>query len=527
MKVLIVDDEVIIRTGLSTVIDWQGSGFTVLEPAASAEEALNRIPEEEPDIVFTDIRMTGLSGIELAREIRKTWPDTELIVISGFDEFAYAQQAMREGVSEYLLKTSRPDEVIQAAMRAKGRIEQRRQLERQGKVQEEAANRGFLRRVLGSSSPPDEGTVAELLDRYPGFRVTSGKHHLQIAVITLRLDPQTKEKAGNSEELYRLLGDKLSDHLSCSCEWLQWNETLLLLVKTEGNRDWSSARLESAVRKAGKELDVQTFTACGQPVGEVRQLRLALETAVEAASYEWLLNGRRHVFYENIRDRKGIRSLCTLEEERELAGWLRSGDGEKLRAGITKLVERVRSDPEATPESVQAYFQSLIVSGQRWLERAALSVGRACEPAGPDAPVMAGLAKQPDCVLLEYFEDVMVQYAGLVNGANPVQRATAYIDEHLDQGLSLQQVAKHVHMNPNYFSEMFKRETGQNYIEYVTRARMRRAMSLLTETPAKISEVANSVGYEDLKYFNRLFKKFTGVTPSEYRSKTENRPSID
>ena len=82
-------------------------------------------------------------------------------------------------------------------------------------------------------------------------------------------------------------------------------------------------------------------------------------------------------------------------------------------------------------------------------------------------------------------------------------------------------------MNPNYFSEMFKRETGQNYIEYVTRARMRKAMSLLTETPAKISEVANSVGYEDLKYFNRLFKKFTGVTPSEYRSKTENRPSID
>lgn len=118
-----------------------------------------------------------------------------------------------------------------------------------------------------------------------------------------------------------------------------------------------------------------------------------------------------------------------------------------------------------------------------------------------------------------HFESMMKQYSLMVSGTNPVQGALAYIHDHLDQSLSLSQVARHVHMNPNYFSEVFKRDTGQNYIEFVTQAKLRKAMVMLSETPAKISEVANQIGYEDIKYFNRLFKKFTGQTPSEHREK--------
>src|SRR5690606_18584259 len=99
------------------------------------------------------------------------------------------------------------------------------------------------------------------------------------------------------------------------------------------------------------------------------------------------------------------------------------------------------------------------------------------------------------------------------------KRAILYIHEHIDKNITLQEVANYVHVNPNYLSEVFKREVGKSYIEYVKDARMEKALSILIETPAKVSEVARQVGYEDIKYFSKQFRKYTGYTPSDYRKK--------
>lgn len=515
MKVLIVDDEVIIRTGLSSVINWEASGFTVLEPAASAEEALSRIPDERPEIIFTDIRMTGKSGLEMAHEVKQAYPNTEMIVISGYDEFAYAQQALREGVSDYLLKTSRPDEIIQAALRAKKRLEERRQADERGRAKEAVVNRSFLRELLTSASSPDEQMAAELWHRYPRLRTIQGKHQLQIWIISAQAG--ACEGLSNSELLHGKLGDMLTGWLPC--EWLPWNEALLLLVKIEADHSgWNP--VVRAIQKAEQALHCRTFAACGRSIGDVRQMREAIDTALEAHSYTWLLSHEQFVCYDELGARKGLRIFCTQEEEIALSSLLRSGSKEGLRAEIERILERIKQDSQATPGSVQAYLHSLLIAGYRWLERAASSIGySSLLPRGEEID-KAALASRPEQTLMVHFESMMKQYNQMVSGVSPVRRALAYIHDHLDQSLSLSQVAKHVHMNPNYFSEVFKRETGQNYIEFVTQAKLRKAMTLLRETPAKISEVAYQIGYEDIKHFNRLFKKFTGLTPSEYRSKS-------
>lgn len=239
MKVLIVDDEVIIRTGLSTVIQWKDNGFTVLEPAASAEEALLRIPTERPEIIFTDIRMTGKSGLELVREVKREYPDMEMIIISGFDEFVYAQQALREGVSDYLLKTSRPDEIIDVALRAKQRLEQQRQKAEQGRAKEAVVNRSFLRQLFASASSPNEQMVTELWNRYPGLLVDKGKQQLQIWIISTQVEElkEDAEEVRNSDMLHTSIGEILTGLLAC--EWLLWNQSLLLLVRIEmDNKGW-------------------------------------------------------------------------------------------------------------------------------------------------------------------------------------------------------------------------------------------------------------------------------------------------
>ncbi|OAB42325.1 response regulator transcription factor [Paenibacillus glacialis] len=514
MKVLIVDDEVIIRTGLSTVINWEDSGFTVLEPAASAEEALQRIPNEWPEIIFTDIRMSGKSGLQMVHEVKKEYPDMEMIIISGFDDFAYAQQALREGASDYLLKTSRPDEIIQAALRAKQRLEHRRHEYEQVKAKEIVVNRSFLRQLLASASNPNEQIVTELWNRYPALRVKKGEQLLQMWIITAQ--DEDLEEVRDPEVLHAALGQMLTGLLPC--EWLHWNQSLLLLVKIEvDNNGWDP--VEWAIRKAEEALHFQIFAACGRSVEDAYQLREAMNTAVEASSYVWLLSHERSVRYEEIEERKGLRMVCTMEEETTLFTLLRAGNMEDLHVGIKNILERSKQDVQATPNSVQAYLHSLIMAGYRWLERAASSIGYSnVLPHGEDVNKLE-LAKRPEQALMYHFEAMMKQYSLIVSGTSPVQRALEYIQDNLDQSPSLSQVAKHVHMNPNYFSEVFKRETGQNYIEFITQAKLRKAMVMLSETPAKISEVANRIGYEDIKHFNRLFKKFTGQTPSEYRGK--------
>lgn len=266
-------------------------------------------------------------------------------------------------------------------------------------------------------------------------------------------------------------------------------------------------------------LSCQTFAACGRTITDMRDIHDALHTAIEASNYAWLLGHDRNVRYEEIAARKGIRMICTVEEEAALASLLRAGSRDRLREGVAAIVERVKQNQEATPGSFQAYLQSLLIAGHRWLERAATSIGYANSLSNGEEVDKRELATRPEETLYHHLEDVMNQYRLMVSGSSPVQRAVVYIQDHLDQSLSLAQVAKHVHMNPNYFSEIFKKETGQNYLEFVTQAKLRKAMSMLRETPAKISEVANHIGYEDMKYFNRLFKKFTGQTPSEYRGK--------
>ncbi len=510
MKVLIVDDEVIIRTGLCTVIDWEQSGFTILEPASSAEEALLRIPLERPEIIFTDIRMTGRSGLDLIREAR-TDGETEWIVISGYDEFAYAQQAIREGVSEYLLKTSRPDEIIQAAVRAKERLEGRRRRSELGQAKDRLLNRSFLAGLLSGSSALDEQDAQELWSRYPHLKAGQGE------LLHVWLVAAASGSAGSAmtrEELHDTIGSVLSEALPS--EWLPWNDCLLLLACS--GRDGGGVRaVEQAMKRAESILGCRLFAACGQPVEGADQLPRALNTAASAAGYVWLAGDRRVVDYRDIKDRKGLRGICTREEESALSALLKAGDESALRTWIGDLVERLRTDRQATPDTASAYLHSVLLAGYRWLERATASIGYVRPTAEWEEAGRVTLKQEPGEELILRFKWMMEQYKHMVSDTSPVERAIAYIHEHLEQSLSLAQVARHVHMNPNYFSEVFKRETGRNYIDYVTQAKLKQAMVLLRETPAKISEVAKRIGYEDIKYFNRLFKKFTGMTPSNYR----------
>ena len=518
MRILIVDDEVIIRNGLSTVINWEELGFELLRPAASAEEALSRLDAEQPHIVLTDIRMTGKSGLDLASEARSRLPETEIIILTGYDEFAYAQQALREGVSDYLLKTSRPEEIIRAAIKAKQRILGRWESRKQDHLKLAAFRDALLEKLLAEGGPaePDEAALAQVPRLLPKLCPAAGGAAAYRALIV------AASGWSDASLLLFAVENTLSELLPGET-LLRKDHVLAVLASDAASPeadDLEKARLE--LGRVARKLKCELFAAAGSRADELRGLPRSYGEARHAFGFRWMAGDRALIAYDEVKARRGGKTVCSQEEEARLVSVLKGGSVIELRRWADEAVEAQLADPEATPASLRAYMGSIVLSGRRWLERVSQSLGGGESLQPPEeTPVWeADPSEPPGEALFQSLRAFLDLYREAVSGerVSYVKRAIAYIRDHLDSNLTLQQVAKQVHLNPNHFSEVFKRETGLTYIDFVTRERMRRAMEILDESPAKISEVASRVGYEDVKYFGQLFKKATGKTPSEYRA---------
>ncbi|WP_068787308.1 response regulator transcription factor [Paenibacillus phocaensis] len=498
MKVLIVDDELIIREGIRLAVDWQDKGFELLMPAESAEEALGRIPTERPDIIFTDIRMNGKSGLELAKEAKASYPEMQVVILSGYDEFQYAQQALRDGVSDYLLKTCQPEDILEVANRMRQVILDKQNRRGASKLLEKAL---LTRAVL---KPEEKRT---LLQCYPFLQeVAAGGAALRVLIVSVD-DSFEISSAEIGERLKHTFGNIMIE------DAYQWVMVVLALPGEElpGSK---LAELERA-------LHVRLISGSGGVAYDLEALNRSWSEAAAALEFRWILKGERHIAFEQIEGRKGGRTLCSQQEEAGLIAVLKGRNPQEVGRWAKELLENLRSDAQLTPASLQTYLQSVVIAGYRWLERVADSLGKSGQ---------VGVSKDESETTNRPFTGetftgqlvrIMELYMALFSGkTSHIQKAITYVRDHLDGNLSLGEVSGHVHIHPNYLSEMFKRETGENFSEFVVRERMEKAMAILRETPAKIGDVANQVGYSDLKHFKRLFRRHTGQTPSGFREQS-------
>lgn len=497
MRVLIVDDEPIIRQGISTVIEWEKEGFELLPPAESAEEALDRLAAERPDILFTDIRMNGKSGLELAKEAKAAYPEMEIVVLSGYDEFQYAQQALRDGVSDYLLKSSRPEEILNTAARMRQVIRDKQS--RKGELR-------LLEKAVLTKQTLTADERARLLERYPQLATPPDGSGLRILVVSTAGIAGDSARAAARAALEREAGGKA---IEAAEQWI-----VPVRVPPGG-----LGRLNRAPAAASEAAGVRLAAAAGAAVRELDALHASFRQATSALAYGWILGEERLIVYERIHNRRGIRTVCTAEEEAEMIAVLKTGSPGTARDWAWTLLEGLRADPQLTPASLQMFLQSLLIAGYRWLERVAASLGASVRETESGAGDEAGDRTPPAAAFAERAAAIAGLYAGIAP-AKPayVRQAIELIRERLGGPVSLVDISREIHIHPNYLSERFKQETGLNFSEFVVRERMNRAMAILRETPAKIDEVGHLVGYSDGKHFKRLFKKHTGTTPSEYRA---------
>ncbi|MBN2982537.1 helix-turn-helix domain-containing protein [Cohnella algarum] len=512
MKLMIVDDDPHIRNGLAKAIPWEEHGFMLLDPASSAEEALSRFPGERPEIVLTDIEMKGITGLEMAARMKRSAPATEIVVLSGYGQFSYMQQAIREGVGDYILKTSGPDEIVRVVLNAKRRL-----LDKAGRDRDGASGvlaSGALEELLFHDHPPDYRLPNELKRLFDGMRPPSGGRELLQAIVVSVKRQDERMSAGF---LHFTIRTRLQERFPSVA--LRYGKRMLVVLSRSEERE-DDDELRRSFAELEKKLGCRLFVSAGSPVRRPEELAVSFREAETASRYGWFLDDAGFVAYAAVRGRKGIDPVFPKEEERELTRLIRSGDARELRGMAERLCARIRNDPDATPDSLYAYAQMLLTAGYRWLERTAASYGKALGKERMRLPSPEELLAGPANVLGDLLASIMDQYLELGSGTHHyIAEAIAYVRENLGRNVSLQQAAAHIHVNPNYLSDLFKRETGTNYIEFVTKERMERAKSLLSGSNDKIKDIARSVGYEDIKYFTGLFKRHTGQTPSEYRGK--------
>jgi len=415
-KVFLVEDEIVTREGIRDTVDWGAAGYQLCGEAPDGELALPLIRERRPETVITDIKMPFMDGLQLCRILRETLPAVKIIILSGHDEFRYAQEAIQIGVTEYLLKPIAPQDLLAALRKVARQIDEERQTSAhlEALQAQMVTHRSMLRErclldlVAGNSSSSD------FIERARSLQIDLLAPWYQVLVIRAVLRPNATETPlyAVCQQIDAILAE-VAGETGSVVSFKQGLEETILILKGE-TRDMLARQ--------------------AQYLAEAIQRRVAGRTGCLAA----------------------------------------------IAAG------------EATER----------------LGTIALSFAQAlAQISAADRPAPAGVPASAEDHQLEQR-----------HGAALVAKARAYIDAHYaDPDISLSQVAAQVLLSPTYFSVVFGREVGQTFIEYLTNARIRRAVELLRTTSLTSSEIAYQIGYHNPRYFYSVFRKVVGLPPNEFR----------
>lgn len=538
IRTLIVDDEARIRRGIERLVQSCGEEWEVVGTASDGLEALDYFERTEGavDLLITDVKMPEMDGLRLIREAKKRYSFHPLL-ISGYDDFAYLQAAIREGALDYLLKPVDREQFRTRMSDIRGIIAQDRYRSlKQGEMERESGKLARTRQIQTLSYITTMGidmtALGYWVDEFPKG------HYVLLSVCMDTLPVKTRAYKAEDWKAYSYALENMVDELiAAECvqsgrqgwSWRGGETDFWLLLHGDGEEyDWEPAvhALANRVRSA-----IQTYTpfsvsvAYGDAISDLYLLPEAKRQAAALMNYRFLSGGNQ-VFRQE--GRAGAEAGA-FADERELSltaqrikRGLELGSAEEA-AAQAKLFFR-RLDRVDSPSRLRKAVQNAIVL----IHSAGLESRKSDADAGAGSiedelrrvERAASLQELKLCVK-EAIDRVLAAVVASRESGNrkPVEQAKDWIRGQLASELTIKRIADYVYMNPTYFSEVFKQQTGETVLDYVTRKRIERARELLRDPGLKLQDVCGRIGYQDVKYFSKLFKTWTGITPSKFRER--------
>jgi len=531
IKVFLVEDEFVIRDGIKKNIDWEGHGYKFCGEASDGELAYPMIKKEKPDIVITDIRMPFMNGLELSKLIKKEMPWVEIIILSGFEEFEYAKEAINIGVAQYLTKPISGEDLLKELNDISIKIEEnKREREIREKYLSEMKENTISERkvffeklVTGSQSAAELIQSAEKLE----MNISSIYYGIMLSKINVKAHSQ-------DEFSHRLISieEEIESYIN-EDDIIMFDRDLegkAFLFKADSKEELNSI-IDSFVEKL-KEIftkydGIGYFGGIGEIAERLGDVPKSFETASKAFTKRYFSNDSAFVRSEDIKyisettDKFDVENLDVKQLDRsKIKEFLKFGDGTETEYFVDEFIGALGSNA----------FQSQIFR-QYIIMDVYFSVAEFIKGITTDNSEQSLSGFKPDLIRTEeesksYFISIINKGIEIREGNvsdhnnDVVDNVKQYIEEnYADEELSLNSMASHVNFSPNHLSMVFSQQTGNTLIKYLTDFRMNKAKELLKCTNKKSSEISIMVGYKDPHYFSYLFKKTQGMTPTQFREK--------
>jgi len=524
LKVVIADDEERICKLIRALVDWDALGLEIAGIAHDGLEAIEMVEKERPEILITDIQMPGCNGLELIETVKRTIEDLEIIIISGYAHFDYAQSAIKFGVGNYLLKPIDRIELCTTLERLKERIVNRRESETD-RVQLLQKSEFDIRRLQSNLMEQlINGRAGELSLERLGTEYYLKVRPGSFQAFWIKIDGREEElsEAGVSIVLDKVQ-DMLDHILRPKCHELLLYKASWACVGIMNYESGKSGEIRRALRDCLSHLDAQKdmyepVTISGA-VGCVTETPKELQASVQEASViikERLIKGTGRIL-----DRMPAEER--LHEQKLLEKYLRliTHAVEVMSAQeAEKALEQVRTGLEAAKNVSGREVLELAVScGRLFLSQLELQqreerikgFARKCDQCGSVRELFGRLSE----LQKEYLDEIARKHEN--DAIRPIRQAKQYIQNHFSEQITMEEVSGEVGLSCAYFSVLFKKAEGEGFAKYLTNIRIEEAKRLLRESQLTVAEICRGVGYHDLKHFTHIFEKATGVKPATYR----------
>lgn len=531
-KVFLVEDEIVVREGIRNNINWEQYGFIYVGDASDGELALPLIRQIQPDLLITDIKMPFLDGLSLIEMIRKELPKTKIVIISGYDDFSCAQQAISMGVEQYLLKPITKDKMVETLIALQKKMEEEQQqqeylarFQREAQEYETFSRRRFFEKIVTGGL-----SVLEISETAKTMGIDVNALYYNIVLFSLNSAGYDGSTPESYLDTLAAIQDKVTQFIISQPKLIlfRWNVTTYAVLVKGGQDDIEKLTSEcienihSRCATAGREVD--WHIACGTPVSRLSSIPSCFMEASRILSYRYLCP-REHILSETSIKHIGKKDCSKTDIDNKeicqerIRSFISSGAVEEVDRFVDQLFQNAGEEAISQPLFCKYLTMTVYLAATEYLDsisyRSDSNWSRELRP--KDNVSTPEETRQYLCQVMRQAIELR-DLESSKQQRDLLSQAIGFIDQHYpDESISLNRVARKVNVSPNYFSAMFSQEVGQTFVEYLTNKRIGEAKRMLRHTDKRSSEIAFAVGYKDPHYFSFVFKKVAGCTPSEYR----------